>query len=302
MARASKELVQRSWEVICDLCKDRGRQLSQSYGNFDKVVGLGWLLGDAVLGCLLPGPDALAVGRKAAKLAPDFKSEFAAPKRKVGKRKIADGTERIRLYAEAAAQEEELRQAIVTLPFPDAQACRQWEAGSKRHCVKGPKPAVEHTITHQLELQQQRISDLNATQARADAALLVAEGAFLRAEKAEKRSKHAYESAQTRLQKAIACAASTEASLDALELERSQACQRMLDAMRAVVPAEQSFLIAEFNASEAAFDVSNAEDERMRLIAVDAALKRDAKRNALFDKYRASGEESVWEEAVSISY
>ena len=49
----TKELVLRAWEVMTTLCKKAGKELSQSFGNFDKVMGLGWLLGDVVLGYLI---------------------------------------------------------------------------------------------------------------------------------------------------------------------------------------------------------------------------------------------------------
>ena len=58
---ATKELVLRAWSVISALCKANGKELSSSFGNFDKLVGLGWLLGDVVIGYLIAGEDALAV-------------------------------------------------------------------------------------------------------------------------------------------------------------------------------------------------------------------------------------------------
>ena len=39
--------VKLSSEAVGKLCDAHGRALSQSFGNFDRVVGLGWLLGDA---------------------------------------------------------------------------------------------------------------------------------------------------------------------------------------------------------------------------------------------------------------
>mmetsp|Transcript_49185 Transcript_49185/g.110601 ORF Transcript_49185/g.110601 Transcript_49185/m.110601 type:complete len:208 (+) Transcript_49185:466-1089(+) len=48
------------------LPKERVDALSKSFGNFDRVVGLGWLLGDAVLGApLLSHKQAYDVGLKA---------------------------------------------------------------------------------------------------------------------------------------------------------------------------------------------------------------------------------------------
>ena len=79
LPKATKQVVQRGVDLIRALCKAHGSQLSQSFGNFDQLVGLGWLLGDVVLGCFVSRADALAIGRRAGKLAPDFKKEFVAP-------------------------------------------------------------------------------------------------------------------------------------------------------------------------------------------------------------------------------
>jgi hypothetical protein len=99
LRKASKQVVLRGADLIRDLCKAHGPQLSQSFGNFDQLVGLGWLLADVVLGCLVSRADAFAIGKKAGKLAPGFKKEFEAPHIWAGKRKRArrSGPERSRL-------------------------------------------------------------------------------------------------------------------------------------------------------------------------------------------------------------
>ena len=56
---ATKDLVQRAWLVVKALCDEFGNQLSHCFKNFDKVVAIGWLLGDVILGVLMPGRDAL---------------------------------------------------------------------------------------------------------------------------------------------------------------------------------------------------------------------------------------------------
>jgi hypothetical protein len=65
----TKENVQSAWCAANDLCDNHGAALSDAYGNFDRVVALGWLLGDVALGCLIEKADAFKVGGKAAKLA-----------------------------------------------------------------------------------------------------------------------------------------------------------------------------------------------------------------------------------------
>ena len=73
MPYPTNELVQRCWTEICDVAATIGKQLSHSFGNFDKLVGAGWLMGDVIQGRLIDRADAFAVGRKIGKLAPTLK-------------------------------------------------------------------------------------------------------------------------------------------------------------------------------------------------------------------------------------
>ena len=54
--QATKELVQLAFTAANDLCDKHGKVLSTVFGNFDRVVALGWLLGDAVRGCVAARP------------------------------------------------------------------------------------------------------------------------------------------------------------------------------------------------------------------------------------------------------
>ena len=83
----TKEDVQSAWWAANNLCDDYGKALSDAYGNFDRIVALGWLLADVALGCLIEKADAFKVGGKADKLARGLQSEFDAPARRLGKRK-----------------------------------------------------------------------------------------------------------------------------------------------------------------------------------------------------------------------
>ena len=122
------------------------KPLSQSFGNFDcnfdKPVAMGWLLGDLVLGCLLPHSNAFEVGRKAANMAPGLKAEFAAPRRRAGKKRFLDGhegqTRRAHIFEEAGREEAEVRGKLVDLPFPTAAACRRWQAAAQLQPAADP--------------------------------------------------------------------------------------------------------------------------------------------------------------------
>jgi len=108
-------------------------------------VGLGWLLGDLVLGCLISRNDAFAVGRRAGKLAAEFKKEFAAPRTRAGKKKFASEVERARAVAAADDEAAAIRQETVELPFPTVRAARAQAAALKRKRVEAderpPAPA-----------------------------------------------------------------------------------------------------------------------------------------------------------------
>ena len=101
LRKATKHAVLCGAEIIRSLCKKHGPQLSASFGNFDQLVGLGWLLADVVLGCLISRADALAIGRKASKMAPDFKKEFAAPATRAGKKRFSSDEERAQAFEAA---------------------------------------------------------------------------------------------------------------------------------------------------------------------------------------------------------
>jgi hypothetical protein len=88
--------VLRAWKVVEDVCKERRVELSRSFGNFDKYVGTGWLLGDVALGGLIAHGSALAVGRKVGKLCRELPARFAAPLRRV--RKAKNLTDKARVY------------------------------------------------------------------------------------------------------------------------------------------------------------------------------------------------------------
>ena len=140
-ARATKGAVERGAKLIRELCEAHGTQLSQSFGNFDQLVGLGWLLGDLVLGCLISKDDALAVGRKAGKLAASLKKEFAAPRTRAGKKQFSSEQEQALAFAAADTEEAAIRQQVVELPFPAVRAARAQAAALERKRVKPDQPA-----------------------------------------------------------------------------------------------------------------------------------------------------------------
>ena len=84
--RATMELVMLAYNAANELCDTQGDALSKSFANFDRVVALGWLLGDAMGARLLLREQAYAVGLKARKAAVALKVDVVAKKKAVQRR------------------------------------------------------------------------------------------------------------------------------------------------------------------------------------------------------------------------
>jgi hypothetical protein len=119
MAKPTDELVYLAWKAVRALCATARKELSDAYGNFDQLVGLGWLIGDLLFGRLIDKADAFKIGRKAGKLGPTLEAAFSAPRIRVLGLKLVDGERRDHELAEAATQETKLRGKLFELPSLD---------------------------------------------------------------------------------------------------------------------------------------------------------------------------------------
>ena len=173
--RATMELVLLAYNAANELCDTQGEALSKSFGNFDRVVALGWLLGDAVGARLLPREQAYAVGLKARKAAVALKADVAAKKRAVQRKASklkADDPLRRELSEKAEAEEaEQLRQEI---EFPMVRA-EPAPSGSR-------KQARDKELT-QSERVRERLDDEKVL--KAEKAVKQARALVERADKAE---------------------------------------------------------------------------------------------------------------------
>ena len=138
---ASNLLIRLACKVSDDLCKERRPALSRAYGNFDKVVALGWLLGDALGLPLMERDNAFEIGSAARKRLLKFESEITSAKKAASRAtaKAPDEDAR-RAIGEAAAetQAEVLRRAVdPPLPLPNALP----SGGAKRKRAAGPSLA-----------------------------------------------------------------------------------------------------------------------------------------------------------------
>ena len=138
----TKELLQIALGATNELCDKHGKALSKSFGNFDRVVALGWLIGDAVGAPLLSRVQAHAVGLKARRIGSEVKAD-AASIRKDAARKASklnqEDPRRKKLAAQAQAAEAALLQVTVDLPMPDPDPREQAQASGARKASHAPE-------------------------------------------------------------------------------------------------------------------------------------------------------------------
>jgi hypothetical protein len=272
----TKEDVQSAWWAANNLCDDYGKALSNAYGNFDRIVALGWLLADVALGCLIEKADAFKAGGKAGKLARGLQSEFDAPARRLGKRKRVSDED----WAAAAHEAAGIRKEIVELPLPmrpppaprapratsvpPAQPAAPTPAAPppvaiERHRVEPPAPAPNG----------ERLQLLKAVRA-AEAAVSQAECALAAAKRDRDKARAAWEYAREQASnkhvidqiwdKPDEWAAWTKQNDSNMEAARA----RLLAAERAIGPPEDALHWAKHEANEARFELKEYERERSR--------------------------------------
>ena len=132
----TKELVHLAFKVANDTCKERGKELSRAFGNFDRVVALGWLIGDALGMPPMDMPRAHAVGLKARRIATELESAQAAKRKeatRVASRLAADDPKRKELKEQGEAAAAELLRDEVVLPLgAAAERVRSQPTGSRK--------------------------------------------------------------------------------------------------------------------------------------------------------------------------
>ena len=143
--KPSKLLVQIAWKAAKDLCDTHGKALSKAFGNFDRVVALGWLLGDAVGAPLLSRTHAHAVGTKARRVAVETTAEQAVLKRtaqRAASKLAPDNPRRQELAAKAKEAEASLLRATVDFPaLPAEQSTTPSSSGSRKRKLE-PEPVA----------------------------------------------------------------------------------------------------------------------------------------------------------------
>ena len=188
----TKRLVQLAAAHLEAMTKARVAALSQSFGNFDRTVGLGWLIADAVGRPVMERKAAHASGLKAARAAGNIKAEVRAAKLRLQRaacKLAADDPQREELTkqvseAEAAILRERIDVALLPAPlFAPAVASRA--SGSR-------KRAREAELSH------------NQLIAAAEGRLLKAEREVMRTEARKARAEAAQEVAWQKLER-VSC-------------------------------------------------------------------------------------------------
>jgi hypothetical protein len=251
MPAPTQELVLRVWKAIRALCKRSGKALSQSFGNFNQLVGQGWLIGDVVLGVLIEHGDAFAVGRKAGKLGPALEGDFAAPVRRVGKSRYAGEEDRAAALLAAQQEEAGLRQAEVDLPLPALQPVAPRAA--KRQCVKAeavkvepaPVPPEPAPINWRV-VQRCRMKTFKMAAEQAQAAVTTAEGELAAARRAHARVCTEYESVLKRTRECAQSLRTADATYEALSLKLHESGKAKSELLRCVCDADIAFEAAKF--------------------------------------------------------
>jgi hypothetical protein len=281
----TKELLSFAWKSIEHCAKKRGKQLSRAYGNFDKLCGLGWLLGDLMLGRLIDGSDAYPIGRRLGKDASSMKAEFAAPLRRVGKHSHKDEEARERERAAAAEEEAQLRREPVTVGLEEeAAALAAAPAASARAAASSsamPPPPPRPPPAPAPPRNPERLERLKLLRA-AETLVSNAEGAFAAAVRARDQAKAAWEYAREHYSNPHRSAQIPEERWAAWDKQEKAALEaarvRYTAAERAIGEPEQALYWAKYEAKEARIELDEYEkaqrrEGRQRLLEAQEAEK-----------------------------
>ena len=147
---ATMGLVELAFEAIGKLCDKHGKAFSKAYSNFDRVVGLGWLVADALGAPLLTRERAYTVGLKLRKLPGELKVDRLAVRkaasRAISKLKAAD-PRRLELKQKADDDEAQLACAEVDVNLPTSAPDPPARASGSRKCAdRKPEDSLDSRV------------------------------------------------------------------------------------------------------------------------------------------------------------
>ena len=148
VSAATGELAVLAWKLIDKWPKARIDELSHSFGNFDRVVALGWLIADALGLPLLEREQAFVLGGSAAYYGKKISGELAAEDRRVGRAKPLRRDALARAAADAKAAL--LRQLVPLTGLAEVGAAPRKRRRAERPPLDEAKAALtqaEHTLS-----------------------------------------------------------------------------------------------------------------------------------------------------------
>ena len=178
-AASTKLLLALAWADVQGYSKAEIDALRKSFGNFDKVVALGWLVGDAVR----PVGSPLLERREVHLLGLKVKYEVGKVEKEKAKLKLdaqraagrlhADDPRRLELMQEAEQQSEALMAEVVELPIDTPSPAAAAQASGSRKRAREQEPSHEEIIAeldHELLAATKWVKEAEAELARASRA------------------------------------------------------------------------------------------------------------------------------------
>ena len=281
----TKEMIHFAWKAIKACAKQRGLELSRAYGNWDKLVGFGWLLGDVVCGRLIDGGVAYRIGRKHGKRAPELQSAFDAPLRRMGKRTFRDDAARQLAQSVAAQEEADLRREPVEVDFelepPPAAAAAPAGAASSSEMPPPPPRAPPRPPPAPPPRNPERLERLKLLRA-AETLVSNAEGALAAATRARDQAKSAWDYALEQSRNPHRSAQIPEDRWAAWDKQEKAALEtaraRYVTAERAIGGPEQDLVWAKLEAKEARIELEEYEKELRRQSRMQAREAEEAEK------------------------
>ena len=148
--KATMELVDLAFTAINKLCDKHGKALSKSFGNFDRVVGLGMLVSDALGVPLMDTDKAYKYGIKLRKLPGELKEDQLLIKKaasRAASKLPADDPKRLELRKKADDDLARILRAPIDVELPaDEPARTSRRTGSRKSAVPKREDALDARV------------------------------------------------------------------------------------------------------------------------------------------------------------
>ena len=179
-SKVTKSLVCRAHSITASWSREYVDERSRAYGNFDRAVALGWLIGDALGHPLLDKQEAFTIGPEARRKAAIIKAEVANARRAVQRERAMFANDAAREAAKDAAERAKLAEPI---DLPLLSAAGTGQGGRKRR----RKASTNAPDDAELPTMKAARAAYEAAQKAADEAAALAEACEKPLERAKQR-------------------------------------------------------------------------------------------------------------------